>query len=103
MEISCKVCDKGALVQTKVHRLSGPAVVIGYIFLIPSILGIIISALAFVQVSYLSHGSSGGSLVGGFVLIFGLASFVGGLLGWLLVMKKRVLRCNVCSATVNAA
>jgi len=38
-----------------------------------------------------------------FAITLGIASFVGGLLGWLLVMKKRVLRCSVCSATVNAS
>lgn len=33
----------------------------------------------------------------------GIASFVGGLLGWLLVMRKRVLQCDVCGAVVNAS
>ena len=28
----------------------------------------------------------------------GIIFFVGGLTGWLLVMKKRVLQCNVCGA-----
>jgi hypothetical protein len=35
--------------------------------------------------------------------VIGIASFVGGLLGWLLVMRKRVLRCSVCGATVSAS
>ncbi len=35
--------------------------------------------------------------------VLGITSFVGGLLGWLLVMKKRVLQCNVCGAVVNAS
>ncbi|MDQ2946929.1 MAG: hypothetical protein M3Y27_13465 [Acidobacteriota bacterium] len=33
-----------------------------------------------------------GEFVGGFFLIMGVISFVGGLLGWLLVMRKRVLQ-----------
>jgi hypothetical protein len=37
-----------------------------------------------------------------FAIVLGIVSFVGGLLGWLLVMKKRVLQCSVCSATVSA-
>ncbi len=40
---------------------------------------------------------------GGFAIILGVTSFVAGLLGWLLVMKKRVLQCSVCEATVNAS
>jgi hypothetical protein len=40
---------------------------------------------------------------GGFAVVMGIASFVGGLLGWLLVMRKKVLQCSVCSAVVNAS
>lgn len=36
-------------------------------------------------------------------IVVGVTSFVGGLLGWLLVMKKRVLQCDVCGAVVNAS
>lgn len=39
----------------------------------------------------------------GFAVVLGIGSFVSGLLGWLLVMKKRVLQCSVCGATVSAA
>jgi hypothetical protein len=39
----------------------------------------------------------------GLAISLGIASFVGGLLGWLLVMKKRVLQCDVCGAVVNAS
>jgi hypothetical protein len=42
-------------------------------------------------------------LGGGFAVVLGISSFVGGLLGWLLVMRKRVLQCNVCGAVVNAS
>jgi hypothetical protein len=43
-------------------------------------------------------------LVGsGFAIAFGIASFVGGLLGWLLVMKKHVLQCPMCNVRVDAS
>ena len=35
----CKVCDSGTLTLKTVFRMSGPAVAIGFILLIPSILG----------------------------------------------------------------
>lgn len=38
-----------------------------------------------------------------FFLFTAIASFVGGLLGRLLVMKKRVLQCSVCNAVVSAS
>lgn len=40
---------------------------------------------------------------GGFAIFLAIASFVGGLLGWLLIMRKRVLQCSVCGATVAAS
>jgi hypothetical protein len=39
----------------------------------------------------------------GFAVVLGISSFVAGLLGWLLVMKKRVLQCSLCGAVVNAS
>jgi len=36
-------------------------------------------------------------------LVFGaICSFVGGIFGWLLVMKKDILQCSRCSAVVAA-
>jgi hypothetical protein len=50
-----------------------------------------------------TQGVSWFQLFGGtFAIFIGVASFVGGLLGWLLVMRKRVLKCSVCGATVSA-
>jgi hypothetical protein len=204
--LTCKICDRGTLESKKVFRLSGPAVAIGYLLLIPSILGMIISGLLFIGVissgstqstksamdiaqpsqsafdksfrrscakSYRQRAEAFGSIVtpqieeqfcecalstlretGSQVtaaqtcnqlqrsnaldmpgsdidalyhdtaarieqptpesnllrvlgsvsaLALGIACFVGGLLGWLLVMKKRVLQCDVCGAVVSAS
>jgi len=206
---TCKVCDRGELFPKKIFRMSVPVVAIGFILLIPSILGILASVLLFLGViSYsgnelsnrvhmaantqddadtqfrrtcinthtatpitvleqeqycecsLSEYRTSNSLkyatavcsqrlayntlgavdertqalyanligndapsstaereppplgnvpalfhvIGGtFAIALGVASFVGGLLGWLLVMKKRVLQCSVCGATVSAS
>lgn len=211
-QFGCKVCDTGVLIPRKIYRMSGPVVAIGYILLIPSILGMIASALIFFGLTALGvHGlrnapnqvtepvhedwntryrracinipesdtavpitqrvpycectrseykrsnstehadqicsqklqanaldevsedtkraydnligtswSDVGEiervqsqpqtttpffniLGGAFAIALGVGSFVGGLLGWLLVMKKRVLRCYVCGAIVNAS
>lgn len=42
---TCKICDSGTLRLKKVHRLSGPAVAIGFILLIPSVLGMLSCAV----------------------------------------------------------
>jgi hypothetical protein len=51
LSIPCKVCDRGSLDSKRIYRMNGPAVVIGYILLIPSILGILFSAAFFVGVA----------------------------------------------------
>ena len=42
-------------------------------------------------------------IAGGLCLFVILASFLGGLIGWLLVMRKRVLQCARCGAVVPAS
>ena len=109
---TCKICDRGTLMRRKIRRLSGPAVAIGYILLIPSILGmaacailLIVSLLA--GVAGAAHGSAFATAFAGigaiaFVYI-GILSFVFGLVGWLLIMKKHILQCVYCGAVVDAA
>ena len=166
----CKTCDQGTLIQRKSFRMSGPVVFIGFILLIPSILGMIFSALLFFRIigtsesevlrtrneavarmhnghfseelisaiaderdadvnSWLlqnerllrseqiawirdaqrkTRADLAASRVGvvfgsGLIIAMGIASLVGGLLGWLLVMRKRVLQCSLCGAVVNAS
>lgn len=109
VEVRCKVCDAGTLLRRKKFRMSGPVVAIGYILLIPSILGILFSAFMFFTAASLPHANGAASadmatgIAGGVAIFFGIASFVGGLIGWLLVMKRQVLECNTCQAVVNAS
>jgi hypothetical protein len=205
-QVICKICDRGMLMPKRVFRMSGPVVAIGFVLLVPSILGICLSGLMFLGVNAharhdeitnkdeTSHSfqsdydanfrrscakgvkqkdqemgyyasqqlieqycecalstfketnsvttasqtclqqakdgtleqvgqdvdalyssdtvtrnpdSAGANLshvIGsGFSVAIGVGSFVGGLLGWLLVMRKKVLQCNVCGAVVNAS
>lgn len=198
----CKICDRGELIPKKIFRMSGPVVAIGFILLVPSVLGMLAAGLMFfgvfafegndsnrativedndtqvrracinqpiayspvglntaeycecVLTEFKKTGSvsraatlcaqrhDGGTLapvdektkslyvalegtsppnesersnnqsqgtplfhvIGGTIAIaLGVTSFVGGLLGWLLVMKKRVLQCSVCGVTVNTS
>lgn len=159
--IVCKVCNQvGSVRKTKVRRMSGPVVAIGYIFLIPSLLGMFFGMILFcgsgkvagdhvdnhaqeytanlaqlgltaAQVEEVSAlktptrealegqgltpeqaqdvlhlhtmksagdvGTGVGAALGiGASLFIIVSSFVGGLLGWLLIMKKSVLLCGNC-------
>lgn len=60
--LRCKICDQGALVAKKVFRMSGPAVVIGFILLIPSILGMLLSALALLGIIAVSSAGSAAAI-----------------------------------------
>jgi len=145
--------------------MSGPVVVIGFILLIPSILGILFGVLMLVATGAASSQTSSSGereirarlvslrvpdpiitevvtgksvsdaelvpltyqqraavhdaqlsvsaqklgagaatvIAGGFSVFVIVASFVGGLLGWLLIMRKRVLQCARCGAVVPAS
>ncbi|PYP50678.1 MAG: hypothetical protein DMD45_10270 [Gemmatimonadetes bacterium] len=162
--IKCKTCDRGTLVKRKKYRMSGIVVLIGYILVIPSVLGILIGVAgivgsgsagtssnqasrtrveadlraasvpsaviakvtknparsiavsdtaalngmqrAAIRSASLSLAASdvgttvGVGLFAGFSIFVVIASLVGGLLGYLLIMKKSVLQCDTCGATV---
>ena len=109
---TCKICDRGTLTPRKIRRLSGPAVAIGYILLIPSILGMAGCAILFiialiVGIAGSAHGTAFATeFIGISTIAFvyiGISCFVFGVVGWLLIMKKHVLQCVYCGAVVNAA
>ena len=95
IDIPCKICGKGHLVHQRIHRMSVPVVAIGYILLIPSILLIFVFLL-----NILNDTKSITSVSAQFEGCGMVLSFVSGLLGWLLIMKKDVLKCNLCGAVV---
>ena len=166
----CATCGVGRLAKLRVYRMSTPVVVIGYILLVPSILGIIASfAITVLLIVGTASGATGSAFLatqenremleragvpkttvdtvlagkllskeqlqaltpkqneaistvyqtpGGYlsagVLCCGslgvaggissmITSFVGGLIGWLLVMKQTVLRCQRCGVSLPAS
>jgi hypothetical protein len=61
----------------------------------------VICALAY---GTLHGGGSGATSTGvseDVFLFLGLAAFLSGIIGWLLIMKKQMLVCNVCRAVVE--
>jgi hypothetical protein len=163
--IACRTCGAGELVRRKIFRMSPPVVAIGFILLVPSILGIafcvtmgllsnaatntvsegtrqqvkdeltkaavpdedieaimnsqpltqaqdqsltpdqnnaINKANADLAVNRFGSGVAGGVFTG-LEFVGVILFFVSGLLGWLLVMRKRVLQCQHCGAVVAAS
>lgn len=163
--IRCKTCDTGELLKRKKYRMSGMVVFIGYILLVPSVLGILVGGIMLVATGagtgaamdsiqseaqskleeagisrnittkvldsqplsetdraslnssqrqvvdevklQISAGTVGAGLgvtmAGGVSVFVMISSLVGGLLGWLLVMKKKVLQCTHCGVIAAAS
>ena len=115
--VQCKTCDSGQLHLNTNYRMSTPVVAIGYILLIPSILGMLVTLFMLVLMLVESFGIPAANWLNPlfvdwvrslpfpviFFLCVGVSFFISGLVGWLLVMKKKVLRCSNCGATVAAS
>jgi hypothetical protein len=151
------------MVRKKTHRMSGPAVIVGYVFIVPSVLGMLFGLLmlfasgnasasaaesarsevatnlrnanvdeAVIERVLAGHevdsqalptydqqfavssaqgqlagakiGGGAASVIGaGFSLFMIFSSFIGGLIGYLLTMKKQILQCSACEAVVQAS
>ena len=90
------------MIPTKVGKFGGVVKFIGWLIVIPSVLGIVI----FIISAFMVAGQPGNSQAdqvgkgGAEVLCFFLAgvSLVGGLIGWILTSKKKVFKCSVCGS-----
>jgi len=97
----CRTCGVGSLHLEKRFRMSTPFVTIGYI-LIQSLVFVIICVIAIFKIADLPS-SDGSSLATAMMFLLAVSGFVSGLLGWLLLMKKKVLSCGHCAAIVPAS
>lgn len=111
-KITCKICGAGSLEKKDSYRLSGPVVAIGYILLLPAFIGMAIGFFGLFTASgwamnlflglplFEDYGTYIGALGSGYIIV---SSFTGGLLGFLLIMKKKTLNCSFCEATTPAS
>lgn len=103
----CVLCSSTWLERRDVPRMSKPVQLIGAILLTPSVLGMAAAVIGIVWL-YVDpkrvRDEPADVLLARVVLFVGLfvASFVSGLLGWLLIMNRRVLVCLQCGAAYDA-
>jgi len=110
LQLDCNACKtSGSMHASKVGKFSKVVRVIGGILLIPSVLGMLIAVLIFffwvLGSVGAARGPSGaeGAVVFVFCLFIGIASLVGGLLGWLLLMNRKVYKCVRCGFILDRA
>ncbi len=104
-ELTCKICNKGTIVNMSVYRMSKVGVAIGYIFLILSALGLLFAVVSLLNrpgpaedwrvLTNLQRGLAEAAAV-----IIGFFSFAGALVGLLLIRKQTVLKCNQCGVEI---
>jgi len=117
LRLDCNACKTtSAMMATKLPKFSGVVRVIGVILLIPSFLGLGFAALVFLSTVLVSAehasassdtaqaGAAVASVIGfGFSLFVGAVSLISGLLGWLLLLNRRVYRCLRCGFVFDRA
>jgi hypothetical protein len=99
VQLDCSACkEEKSMEETKVKKFSRVLRVIGYIIAIPSAIGIIFGIIM------LEAGAAfGGAIADSTSLFIGSVSLVGGLIGWLLLMKKKVFKCSNCGFILDRA
>ena len=90
----------------KVRWLSRIVVVIGWILTIPSILSLILALLVFIWGIYFTSSTIENFplidlLIYGSSFYIGISSLVGGLICYLLIMKKKVYKYSMCGFIID--
>ena len=101
--LDCKACsNEKTMSATEINKFTPAVVVIGWIIATPSIFGVFVAA--FMLVVSLGGGSETAISVRiGISIALGIFSLVGGLLGYLLIMKKKVFKCKICGFVMDRA
>ena len=105
------------MTATNVARFGGIIRVIGYLIVIPSLLGVAFAGLMCASTANVTNelmaeavtaAERSGTVIGagisyGVSLVIGASSLVGGLVGWLLLLKHKVYRCERCGFLLERA
>lgn len=98
--LDCTACHGAQSMKAiKIYRFSGLVAFIGWILALPSIIGIAMSVVMF----FVMAMSPDGKDVSFVSVIFGLMSLSSGVLGYFLIMKKKVYRCSNCGYVIDRA
>ncbi len=117
-KLDCKGCNQSKTMEPKkISKMSTVVVVIGWIIAFPSIIGVIASLVMFISsvgagaevtANAQSEAEEMGAAIGaglgmGFSIIMGIFSLLGGLIGYILIMKKKVWKCIQCGFIIDRA
>ena len=115
IQLDCNACkSKNSMKATKIPKFNTILRIIGFIIVIPSVLGVFLAILMFISTTTGILGSMSAtqsntgaaifSTIGFSVsFFFGCSSLVGGIIGWVLLMKKKVYKCFNCGFILDRA
>jgi hypothetical protein len=89
---ACKLID--GMKPTSIPRFGQFIRLIGFVLATPSALGMAIAVIGGVGIFFVGGGNESVGFIAAIVVF--CFSLVGGLVGWLLLMKKKVFRCIQC-------
>ena len=121
IHLDCHACNnQQTMMRDTVPRFNCIIRTIGGILLIPSLLGVAVSLIGLFTTCTAHHevmqdldpaystagamgATIGATISGGIFLVLGVGAFVGGLLGWLLLLTRKVYKCTVCGHIIERA
>jgi len=104
IKLDCGACHVGRMSATKVPRFGAILRFIGYLIVIPSLL--VIAYAAFICVMLVSNLklSSESLLVSGVIMLWSMGvALVSGVVGWILLTKRKVFLCSRCGYVLDRA
>jgi hypothetical protein len=106
--LDCNACKSDrSMKPTQVPRFNAVLRLIGYIIVVPSLLGVLgsfVTCFTTNQVAAESAGAAvGAGIAYGILFFIGAASLVGGTVGYLLLLKRSVFRCVRCGFLLDRA
>jgi predicted RNA-binding Zn-ribbon protein involved in translation (DUF1610 family) len=111
IQLDCSACKtKASMKATKIPKFNTILRIIGFIIVIPSVIGVLIAILIFITsiIATATTQSSAGAAIDatisfGFSLFIGCSSLVGGVIGWFLIMERKVYKCINCGFILDRA
>lgn len=108
-KLNCSACGgHQTMTAQQVSKMSPVVQLIGWIIAIPSILGVVCALglflLGIVGAATADDAAVGGAAVfasGSTAVCIGISSLVSGLIGYLLIMKKKVWKCTQCGYHID--
>lgn len=102
--LDCQACKlEKSMKATSIPRMSTVVRAIGAILVIPSVLGVLFSLLMFLGIGQPDADPGAGGVRVVTALGMGACSLVSGLLGYVLIMNKKVWRCASCGFVLDRA